>query len=420
MRNKVFLLFLGAFLFRGVLAFLTWHPDVNNHIDWGIRFWEYGPRDFYKQNVWSYTWPDQPPGTMLIFAAIRKLHEAVFSFFWFLNITIPPFPSNLMFFLEDRLYPALLKLPAILADLGIAALIFQFFKKQKKPGFAFWGASIFLFNPVIWYNSSLWGQTDSTVNFFGLLALMLLLEKRLVLAFLSLFVSLFIKASLIVLLPVFLVVAWRQRNAVGVWIKASIATLVVIGILTLPFAQGELFSWLSALYQEKIFGHRLELITANAFNFWATLTGIHARPHDALLGPLTFRIWGFILFGVSLVPLLFLLWKKQDAKTIFLMTFLLLFASFILPTGVHERYLYPVFPILTILAAQSRRLFILLAVISGIHLLNLYNFWWYPQIDWLVNLLSAEDRLAPRILGGVMTVLFAWVYFLFLRKDRVT
>ncbi len=420
----IYKIILLAFVFRITLAFLVWHPDVNNHVDWGIRFWQYGPGEFYKANVWSFTWPNQPPGTIYIFAAVRKIFEAVFSFFWFININIPLFPSNIMLFFETNLYPSLLKLPAILADLGIAYLIFLFFREKGKEKIGAWAAMAFLVNPITWYNSSIWGQTDATINFFGLLSLLLLLERKLVFSFLSLSLSLFIKASLGILLPIFLIIAWRQRYQVNTWIKAISIPLVIIGILTLPFSglpaqAGEPFSWLFNLYKDKVFGWQLHLITANAFNFWAALTGIHERPDTLMAGLLNFRTWGYILFGITFIPLLVKVYKKFDFQNILWVCFLTLFSIFVLATGMHERYLYPIFPLLTIITALERKWLPLLISISVIYLLNLYNFWWYPRIEWLIEFMSAWDRLLPRILGGVVTTLFLYVYVSFVKSPKV-
>src|SRR5688500_15735470 len=110
MKNKLIWLFVAAFIFRAILAFPLWHPDVNNHIDWGIRFFDYGPGRFYapESNVWSFTWPNQPPGTIYIYAGIRKMFELVFDLLWNINLKIPAFPSGILTYSQDHLYPALL------------------------------------------------------------------------------------------------------------------------------------------------------------------------------------------------------------------------------------------------------------------------------------------------------------------------
>ncbi|MEJ2348067.1 MAG: hypothetical protein P8Y17_02600, partial [Patescibacteria group bacterium] len=297
MKKKIIYLFLFAFVFRFVLAFLVWHPDVRNHVDWAIRFWDYGPRKFYTANVWSFTWPNQPPGTVYLFAGIYKLYMAVFSFFWNINVKIPLFPSNIVTILEERGLQAFLQLPAILADLGIAYLIYRIFKKKQK--LAVLGATIFLFNPIIWYNSSVWGQTDAVINFFAILAFLSLLERKLIWATLSLVISFYIKASLLIYVPIFAIIVFKQKYKLIEIIKSLAISILVISLLTLPFSGGEPFSWLFELYQKKIFVNQLQVITANAFNLWAALTGIHEQPHSLLLGPLSYQVWGILLFGIS-------------------------------------------------------------------------------------------------------------------------
>src|SRR5258706_5109024 len=131
MNKKLLWIFIGALVGRIILSFIIWHPDINNHIDWGIRFFQYGPAKFFapETNVWSYTWPNQPPGTIYMFAGIRKLFEFLFGIFWTINVKVPVFPSAIITFFESNLYPALLKLPSIIADIGIAYLIYKLTKK---------------------------------------------------------------------------------------------------------------------------------------------------------------------------------------------------------------------------------------------------------------------------------------------------
>lgn len=409
------LVFILAFLFRFVLAFVAWHPDMNNHIDWGIRFWQYGPGEFYKSNVWSFGWPNQPPGTVIIFALIRKLYEGVFNFFWWVNVTIPAFPSNIMLFFEQRLYPAFLKLPAILADLGIAYWIFRFLNHNDYRKFALVGAILFLINPVSWYNSSVWGQTDATVNFFALGTLVMLFERKIVWSFVLIALSLFIKASLLTLIPVILIIVFCQRYKMRDVMKAVGVALGLIALLTIPFSKSEPFAWLFTLFTDKVFGWQLHLITANAFNLWSFLAGIHEQPDTQIFGFLQYSTWGYLLFSLLIIPLLYFLYKDPRPLVGIWVSMLVMFASFAFLTGMHERYLYPVFPLMTILVATRLKLFLLYSLLSGIHLLNLYNFWWYPRIEQVVEFLSMQDRLIPRVLGLVITIIFGIFYALFLR-----
>src|SRR3990167_7729357 len=84
---------------------------------------------------------------------------------------------------QNLLYLFLIKLPYLLADLGIGLLIFlivrQIIRKTFSPTppkplnplmIPLLSASFYLFNPVVIYNSALWGQTDSLGSLFVLLA----------------------------------------------------------------------------------------------------------------------------------------------------------------------------------------------------------------------------------------------------------
>lgn len=412
-RNFIYSL-IGLLVFRLVLAFVVWHPDVRNHIDWGIRFYDYDAAGFFApdSNVWSFTWPNQPPGSILIYAGIYKLFLGVFSVIWWINIKVPIFPSIIATYAESNLYPALLQLPAILADFGIAYIIYKILHNWKTKKVAQFGAILFLVNPAVWYNSSVWGQTDAIVNFFGLLSFYLLFRNKHTLAITALVVSLYIKISLAIFAPIFLLVAWKKSCTKDLVIK-SLPTVAVLLLITSYFSTGsgkDPINWLYWLYTNKVLTQQLQVITANAFNIWATIAGIHEQPQTLPFLGLTYQYWSYILFTVAFIPILYSVWKKQDEKTVIIALALTAFSVWSLLTNMHERYLYPLFPYLTILAAENRKLLPLYWGISGINLLNLYHFWWTPRIEPIVKIMSAGDRLAPRLLGLVNFSLFIHLY----------
>lgn len=418
MRNKYIfpLILVSLFLFRMLFAFILWHPDLNNHMDWGIRFFEYGAQRFYapESNVWSYTWPNQPPGTVYIFAGIRILFEFLFNIFWQINVRVPAFPSVVITFFETNLYPALLKLPAILADFAIAYIIYKWTNKK-------WASFIWLINPVVWYNSSFWGQYDSVINFFTLFSFYLLNKRKLTFSLLAFSLSIYIKASLLIFAPIFLIVAIKQRYKIKDYLLALISSLIVIIGLTLSFSYGNPIIWLFELYQKKIFVQQLHVITANAFNLWAGVAGIHERSSSLPFLGFTYQIWGLILFTISYIPLLFKVYKKQDLKTVCWTLALTAFASFVLLTNMHERYIYPLFPYLTVLlfiGVIKRWNYWLITTIS---LLGMYNFWFTPKIGIIISFLSFGDRLMPRILGFIITGLYIYLFWTgLLLKPRKT
>ena len=417
--KKIFWILFFAIVFRLFLAPIIWHPDINNHVDWGIRFWEYGPAKFYTANVWSFTWPNQPPGTTYLFAGVRKLFEGVFDVIWMINVKIPAFPSIIASFSETNLYQGILKLPAILSDVGIGILIYKILKKLgKTEKVATWGLALWMINPAIWYNSAVWGQYDSVINFLALLSFYLLSEKKLMLSLLILAISLYTKASLLIFLPIYGVIAIRQKYNWKKWFLSIVITLGVIALLTLPFSKGEPFTWLFYLFKDKIFAHQLQVITANAFNLWTVIAGIHERPQTLPFLCLTYQYWSYIIFGIAYLPLLWISYKKQDLKTILWVLALTAFSSFMLLTNMHERYLFPLFPYLTILAASNSVGLIPYFLISILSLLNLYNLWWMPKITPLIDFLSYKNRFTPRILGLFNFVLYLNLYRAYIKDAK--
>ena len=55
----------------------------------------------------------------------------------------------------------LVKLPAILADLGVGALLYAVVRRFAGAGLGFGAAALYLLNPATIYISALWGQVDS-------------------------------------------------------------------------------------------------------------------------------------------------------------------------------------------------------------------------------------------------------------------
>lgn len=421
MKIKFWHAFVFALFLRLVLAPTYSHPDVGNHVDWGVRFYEYGAGKFYapESNVWAFTWPNQPPGTILIFALVRKVYELVFSLFWTINVSIPVFPSGIITLIDKHLYIVLLKLPAMFADLGIAGLIYKFLVKYKHPKAAKFGAILFLFNPVIWYNSSVWGQTDAVISFLALLSLWFLLAKKPVFSAVSLGLCLFVKISLVIFIPFYLIAFFKYKFSAKQLVLSFGATMLIVALLTLPFSYPrEPFGWLAALYQEKVLTNQLQVITANAFNIWTALTGVVEQPHSALFGPLSYQLWGAGLFLIFYLPLLYRFWVRPVFETLVWVLALSAFSSFLLLTNMHERYLYPLFPYFTILAAKDRKLLPFYACVSAINLINLYHLWWVPKMYFVQKLLSYSSNLLPRLLGLINTLLFGAIYLLFWRRRR--
>lgn len=403
-------IFLAALLLRLGLVFVAYHGDLNNNISWGQLAAERGLAGFYEGIDWPYSAPNQPPLTILMFAATSVIWQTVENASWWLNNSFPAFPSPFIWFWESWGKILLVKLPSIIADLGIGWLIYRYLAKRKKK-LAFLATVVWLFNPVIWYNSSVWGQTDSVVNLLGLISVIALLRKNLYMFSVFVVLSLLFKGSLAMFVPILIFIAIKQRHTVAKWLNSSLLVLAMVLLTSVWFYPHlDFFSWLSNLYINRIFPGEIGYLTANAFNFWWLVNPSKILDSAIYLG-LPARVWGFvsIIGGVGAVG--YWLRKKYSDKKMFLSFVLLSLVSFLFMTRIHERYLYPFFPYATILLGFIPGIAIPYIVFSITHLLNLYHLFWAPSFAPLEALYELPSF--AQIISLVNVVVFFYLLRLF-------
>lgn len=405
------LLLLGLFV-RFAIMFPVYHGDMFNHMEWGIRALHNGVNGIYDLEIKLQTayHINQPPGTIYIFMAIRWLYEQIGNLFIVNNHHFALLPGRLYPLYQERFYPVMLKLPAIFADVGTAMIIYKFSTLYTTTKRALLGTAAYLFNPITIYNSAWWGQTDATVNFFGLLAFYLLLKRRLLPAIFALAACLFIKASLAIFVPIFLLVIWKQKYSIKQIAIAFTPPLLVIWIVTLPFHNFNDPFWLVRIYKDTVISETLSNVTENAFNLWALIYGIWPQtPGTVHLLGLTIMLWSRMLMAVSTIGILFFLWKRTTVERLLVSLVLIAFCAFLFLIGMHERYLFPIFPPLAILVALRLDYLWTLIPSAVIHLLNLYNLWWTPSIPFLRRVLELPPT-EPILISSLFLIfgLFIW------------
>ncbi len=420
--KKILLIGLVLRLFIALIS--SYHPDILNHVDWGNRFWEYGAKGFYEGNFWGVSWPNQPVASMFLFALISKLNQIIFSILWFFNIKFSFFPSFIFPFLEKNLHILLLKLPFILSDIALSSLIYKIvLELTKKKKAALTACLLFLFNPVLIYNSTVWGQTDSLINFLALFGIWKLYKKDHLKSFFFLFLSLYFKLSLIVWSPVVLLLIWQQKKDIKkILLKALFVALVFIA-LTLPFVHhSNVLGWIWYMYTNRVLPRQGNMLVGNAFNFWTLLFGQDlSLSQDILLLGLKTKTWGtLITLLLVFIPTLkiFTKMKKLTPQKIFSLLLLISFTTFLFMTNMHERYLYPIFFPLIILVSLKKIDLKYYFYLSLVHFLNLYNLWWYPQLPLLKKLLVFKDNLLPRLLSLFLLALFSIFYVKYLKSEN--
>jgi len=354
------------------------------------------------------------------------------------------------------LQSVLIKLPAVLADLGITVLLYaaawQVVQLRAastpstsmapeppvtlRPGegsrfFPLLAAGLWALNPAILYVSAYWAQVDSIHTLWMLAALLAALARRWGWSGLFMGLALLTKLHAIVLLPLFLALAWRHsRRAVAMGALGMAGTLA-LGLL--PLALSDASSHALAAYGGSVgFYPRLSV---NAFNGWFLVQTFAARwlQRDLLdtatiLGPITLRWVGLILLAGYTALLIWRLWPalepsprgraEMDAATrllAFLAAGLLIFGFFSLATEMHERYGLPALAFLALPAAAQRRVrwpYLLLTAVFSLNLVRVLP--WGTGIFRLLESIPG-DRL---LLSLASVGLFLWLTLLYLAATR--
>ncbi len=146
----------------------------------------------------------------------------------------------------------LVKVPAILADLGIGVLLYGIVKRFASTGYALGAAALYLLNPATIYISAAWGQVDSIAGGLALLAIYALLRSSdearaiaraiccwIVGAWLAFGYSLLIKPQAAVLLPLIVAFAFvnpqRRRERLLATAVGAAAAIVLALLVAEPF-----------------------------------------------------------------------------------------------------------------------------------------------------------------------------------------
>lgn len=393
-----------ALLLRLLIAPLTYHGDVFDSLNWGKDLYQKGLVGFYFRDIPDAGPPNYPPGFYYLLLANQYLYQGVKNLLWKININFPPFPSNLFIYFEsDKGRIFFNKLPAIFSDLGIGYLIYLFVSqlKDKKTGLV--SASFFLFSPPNWYNSTVWGQTEPLFALPLLGSFYAIYRKRYILAPLCFTISFLIKPTCLLTLPIFFL-WWIKETRKSDILKGVILSLVLFYLVHLPYKPTVTLSWILNLYR---YGIRevLGYLVANAFNFWAFIFGFEPRLDNIEMLGISAYKWGLIIFGGFVIYFLYKLPRAKDprysrslnkikrvkdAKIYLSAAALLTFSGFLFLTRIHERYFYLTLLTLAPLLGLDERIKKVFIILSGVHLVNLYHFWWIPRIDFLVKFFSVR------------------------------
>ena len=241
---------------------------------------------------------------------------------------------------SDPAIRALMKLPASLADVGLAALVV--YALRDRPRWAAIGGAIVLLVPATWYVSAWWGQYEAIFALSALAAVVAAADRRNDLAAVLIAVSLMTKPQAIAFVVPFAAWFWATGGWRGL-ARATVLGATTAAILWIPFLPTGPLGYLRNLgtYQNEIFN----VLSLRAWNPWWILQvvatgGDFVRDDVAFIGPLTLRHIGYLVTASLSVLIGLAIIRDPRPRTFILGVVASVLAIFTWMTQMHERYAY--------------------------------------------------------------------------------
>lgn len=343
----LFVLILGA----GIAVRLQFAPRYTHMWDQdSFRTWALTINTTGLFSVYTETWTNYPPLSLMLLGGVSALFQAG--------------GGNLSDYYDPGL-GEMVKTVSILGDVALIVFAYGIARRLVGERWALIPAAVLAFSPAIIVNSSLWGQNDSLPVCLSVLSIGLLALRRSTLAWAVFALALLAKQQAVVIVPVLVVGtlfpttppstplfqwrnAWRLVN--GVFVGA-----LIWGVVTLPFY---LSSGQIALRPFDSFSERTHMLAFNAYNFWHWATGGFAYAVDDGVPyagtSITPRDVGHLLLGAYLLLIVVTGVLRRHNHSAFLLAGLMGIGFFMLPTQMHERYIYPAIPLLAMAIIGGR------------------------------------------------------------------
>ena len=342
----LFALLAFSFLVKVLLFPLPGYSiDTNDFASWFHTAATYGVRVFYPNAGFC----DYPPFNIFIFWVFGSL------------------AARLQLF-GTGLLNYVIKLPPNIFDTATAFLIFMFVRKRLNFKTSLVAASVYAFNPAVIFNTAVWGQYDSIYTSLLVLSLLLIFASKPEFSAVTFTIGLLTKPQSIALAPliafvIFSKFGWRRLL---VSIVAAASTLFII---ILPFQWSNPIIFLKNIYFGAYQGY--PYTTMNAFNIWA-FGGFWVSDTRSFLLVNAFEI-GWVLFGALAVFALYMVHRRLKVSgelLVLFAAFVLFFGFFMLPTRIHERYIFPALSVLALTIPFLKKMRPIYAVLTFTCLIN--------------------------------------------------
>ncbi len=323
--------------------------------------------------------------------------------------------------LADPLFTSLDKVLPVVCELILIVVAYAWLR--DRPVLRWLIPGILAVYPGLIATSAWWGQYESTFTLFLVLALLALNRDRPVLAWVCFAVAILFKQPAAVLAPLLLVLNFRRYGWRSTLIGVGVCTAICAVILA-PFIAGSGFAGALSPYLKAadIFPYMMN----NAFNGWYILAFLnhggmpivfdkHYADALPIIGGFTYKYAGIIMYVSYILIISAIMWRHAAKRYEFVWATALFLGFFILPTQVHERYIYPAAVLALFSVAQERRMWwVAIAMIwtFSYNVLGIAIPYKWPKISSGTEILSLPTAL-------LNVAMFVWLTYFLLRHKTV-
>lgn len=347
------LLFVGI-ICRILIAWVCigYENDLQIFSYWGERVVNEGFRNFYHPDVFA----DYPPGYIYVLGLLEHIRRLF-------NITMNTLPHYFI-----------LKLPAIVCDIISAIYIFKIAKEKNVENIGLFVSLMYLLNPTIIFNSSVWGQIDSVYGLFLIVICYYLMIDKYWISYIAFGLGIIVKPQVLFMGPILLValikkVYNKQLNVNLLLKQISQCIAVIVGciIIVLPFGLQKTIEQ----YFNTVTSY--PYASVNAYNFWSMLGLNWVEQNNTLFG-IQYQTWGTIFLALGVIIVLYIGLKSKTTNYPMLGA-LMVTLIFTFSVRMHERYLYPVLVLMLIgyLFTQAKSILHCYVIFSVLHFYNIYD-----------------------------------------------
>lgn len=368
--------------------------DISCFKAWGYKLWDNGFASMYKEGDFT----DYPPGYLYVLGVLAGFCKT----FGIDSVT--------------TLATVIFKLPACICDIITGYLLYKMARKKFGEGISVLCSAIYVFNPAVLINSSVWGQVDAVYTLFLVIMCYLIINRKLPFAYLAFAVGVLIKPQMLIFAPVLFWAVIEQVFLDGFdkkvfWknLLSGLGAILLMFLLILPFGL------------EKVLNQYMNTIssypraTVNAYNIW-TMFGLNWQEQTGTFLKVQYNHWGTLFIIWIVMAAIYLCYKcRKDDSKYFMIAGFIISGVFMFSVRMHERYMFPalVLILMAFLMKPVKELFYCFIGMTIIHFMNVAHVLYYYKANSFSSKAMTPMIIAALSLGAVIYLFYSaykWYY----------